>query len=224
MSLISGIMMGASIGSAIHDVMAGKKKTQGGAIGTGSAGSYQGRRVQGSAQARPVEVAPAPVPEFALVSSLPGRRRYRMAALVNNAPLAVLLEKKLVEFAPVNTVQVNPVTGSILITFQASAEAEVAMNNLMEKLRQRLVPVEAEGNKGKRKKLSPTTYASSWTSTGSFLNDKVRGLSRNSFDISTLLSLFFLVRGIRKMVLYGQRPAGPTMVWWALHLMKGWKG
>lgn len=212
MSFVSGIMMGASIGTTIHDMIAGKKA--GGGFG-GQANYAVGR------QNAPVELKPAYVPEFALVSSLAGRRRYRMAALVDNGPLAKLLEQQIARLAIVLEVKANPTTGSLLIEFYPSEENEVSMNNFMEKLRQRLTVVEAEDNPAFKE---PTSYAKSWSSTGSFLNKQVRSITGNSFDISALISLVFLIRGIRKCLILGQRPTGPSMIWWALHLMKGWRG
>ena len=212
MSFVSGIMMGASIGTTIHDMIAGKK-ARGGFCGQANYGV--GR------QNAPVELKPASVPEFALVSSLAGRRRYRMAALVDNGPLAKLLEQQLARLEIVLEVKANPTTGSLLIEFYPSEENEVAMNNFMEKLRQRMIVVEAEGNTTFKE---PTSYAKSWSATGSFLNKQVRSITGNSFDISALISLIFLIRGIRKCMILGQRPTGPSMIWWALHLMKGWRG
>ena len=212
MSFVSGIMMGASIGTTIHDMIAGKK-ARGGFCGQANYGV--GR------QNAPVELKPASVPEFALVSSLAGRRRYRMAALVDNGPLAKLLEQQLSRLEIVLEVKANPTTGSLLIEFYPSEENEVSMNNFMEKLRQRMIVVEAEGNTTFKE---PTSYAKSWSATGSFLNKQVRSITGNSFDISALISLVFLIRGIRKCLILGQRPTGPSMIWWALHLMKGWRG
>ena len=212
MSFVSGIMMGASIGTTIHDMIAGKKARGG---FSGQANYAVGR------QNAPVELKPASVPEFALVSSLAGRRRYRMAALVDNGPLAKLLEQQLARLEIVLEVKANPNTGSLLIEFYPSEENEVAMNNFMEKLRQRMIVVEAEGNTPFKE---PTSYAKSWSSTGSFLNKQVRSITGNSFDISALISLIFLIRGIRKCLILGQRPTGPSRIWWALHLMKGWRG
>ncbi len=212
MSFVSGIMMGASIGTTIHDMIAGKKARG----GFGGQANYAVGR-----QNAPVELKSASVPEFALVSSLAGRRRYRMAALVDNGPLAKLLEQQLARLEIVLEVKANPTTGSLLIEFYPSEENEVSMNNFMEKLRQRLVVVEAEDNPTFKE---PTSYAKSWSATGSFLNKQVRSITGNSFDISALISLVFLIRGIRKCLILGQRPTGPSMIWWALHLMKGWRG
>ena len=214
MSFVSGIMMGASIGTTIHDMIAGRSGSSG--YRNGSAGRVGTGKVN-----TPVEIQPASVPEFALVSSLAGRRRYRMAALVDNGPLAKLLEQQLARLEIVLEVKANPTTGSLLIEFYPSEENEVAMNNFMEKLRQRMIVVEAEGNTTFKE---PTSYAKSWSATGSFLNKQVRSITGNSFDISALISLIFLIRGIRKCLILGQRPTGPSMIWWALHLMKGWRG
>lgn len=214
MSFVSGIMMGASIGTTIHDMIAGRGGSSG--YRNGSAGRVGTGKVN-----TPVEIQPASVPEFALVSSLAGRRRYRMAALVDNGPLAKLLEQQLARLAIVLEVKANPTTGSLLIEFYPSEENEVSMNNFMEKLRQRMTVVEAEDNPTFKE---PTSYAKSWSSIGSFLNKQVRSITGNSFDISALISLVFLIRGIRKCLILGQRPTGPSMIWWALHLMKGWRG
>ena len=217
MSFVSGIMMGASIGTTIHDMIAGR----GGSCGSSGYRNGSAGRVGTGKANTPVEIQPVSVSEFALVSSLAGRRRYRMAALVDNGPLAKLLEQQLARLAIVLEVKANPTTGSLLIEFYPSEENEVAMNNFMEKLRQRLTVVEAEDNPTFKE---PTSYAKSWSSTSSFLNKQVRSITGNSFDISALISLVFLIRGIRKCLILGQRPTGPSMIWWALHLMKGWRG
>jgi len=218
MSFVSGIMMGASIGSTIHDVITAKKKANR-AQGTPAYRMPQANSPK--AQAAPVVMPRADVPEFALTSSIAGRRRYRMAALVDNAPLGELLEKQLMRLEMVVAVEANPVTGSLLIQFAASEANEVAMNNFMEKLRQRLATVEHEDNPPQHE---PTSYAKSWSATGTFLNKQVRRMTGDSFDISALISMVFLIRGIRNCLVLGQRPTGPSMIWWALHLMKGWRG
>lgn len=214
MSFMSGIMMGAAIGRNIHDMVVmnkGKKK-----------------QVTSVAAGKAVPVADASVEEFALVFAMPGRRRYRMAALVNNAALAVLLEKQLQRVNYVYEAKANPATGSLLISFEGH---EAEMDKLAVGLRQIVVrgngmeeQAGAKCQEAKEKHLPPTLYARSWRGTGSFMNTQVRSLTSGWFDISTLLSLFFLLRGIRRMLIYGDRPNGSAMIWWALHLMKGWKG
>ncbi|MGM9581662.1 MAG: HMA2 domain-containing protein [Anaerovibrio sp.] len=219
MSFMSGIMMGASLGSTIHEALTG------------------GSRRQAAPAVMPVARGEGQqVPEFALVSSLQGRRRYRLAVLAANPALCRYLEEALGGMMGMGAVSANEATGSLLLEYTASEEK---IDRLMEGIRQRLAPVSGSvqaGQPGQAGNLAgqgtalvpargqaPTIYARSWSSTGAFLNRQVRQLTCNSFDISALISLFFLIRGIRKMLVYGQRPSGPSMIWWALHLMKGWR-
>lgn len=219
MSFLSGIMMGASLGSTIHDALTG---------------STIHDALTGSSRKMTREACGGAVPEFALVSSLQGRRRYRLAVLSANPALCRYLEERLGSLEAVRSVRANEVTGSLLLEYTASEET---IDRLMEGIRQRLVPVsgiaqaavvpgQAAGQGAAPlhgQGYVPTLYAKSWSGTGNFLNSQVRRLTGNSFDISALISLFFLIRGIRKMLVYGQRPSGPSMIWWALHLMKGWR-
>lgn len=219
MSFLSGIMMGASLGSTIHDALTG---------------STINDALTGSSRKMTREACGGVLPEFALVSSLQGRRRYRLAALAANPALCRYLEERLGSLEAVRSAKANEVTASLLLEYTASEET---IDRLMEGIRQRLVPVSGRAQAAAVPGQAagqvaaplhgqgdvPTLYAKSWSGTGNFLNSQVRRLTGNSFDISALISLFFLIRGIRKMLVYGQRPSGPSMIWWALHLMKGWR-
>ena len=219
MSFLSGIMMGASLGSTIHDALTG---------------STIHDALTGSSRKMMQEDCRGALPEFALVSSLQGRRRYRLAALAANPALCRYLEERLGSLSDIRSAKANGVTASLLLEYTASEET---IDRLMEGIRQRLVPVsgraqvavvpgQAAGQGAAPlhgQGYVPTLYAKSWSGTGNFLNSQVRRLTGNSFDISALISLFFLIRGIRKILVYGQRPSGPSMIWWALHLMKGWR-
>ncbi|HAF32076.1 MAG TPA: hypothetical protein DCR09_02005 [Anaerovibrio sp.] len=202
MSFMSGIMMGAAIGRNIHEIIGGKKRWR-----SRANGMTMGKISKSSCCCK----VHAKAEEFALVSKLSGRRRYRIQALVNNAALGALIEKKLKEDRKVSKVEINFLTGSLLIIHKKD---DKAMDSLMVQIKS-MIPVK----KGK----APVIYATNWYNTTDSLNNRVRCLTRGWFDLSTLLSVIFLIRGIRKMLLLGQRPSGPTMVWWALHMMKGWK-
>ncbi|MBQ5501291.1 MAG: hypothetical protein IIT82_01010 [Selenomonas sp.] len=112
MSYVSGFMMGAAIGKSIRQMVAG-----GGAPKMGAA-AMPLRKVQ-----RTVAAAVCPAPSFKLVSSLPGRRRYRVSKL--SPELAKLLEEQLIKLSYVQSVQANPVSGSILLVFDEAYEADV---------------------------------------------------------------------------------------------------
>lgn len=208
MSFMSGIMMGAAIGRNIHEIIGGKKKWK----------SNQLKQGSGPKDCRYI----TPVQDFSLVSNLPGRCRYRIGSLVNNGKMAALLEKELAQEKSISQVEINTLTGSLLIIHTLES-AEIA--KLTTKLCTLTKPfMDKPGYGGKANgNNAPVLYAKNWHNTALAINNQVRYLTRGWFDLSTLLSVFFLLRGIRKMLIYGQRPSGPTMVWWALHMMKGWK-
>ena len=41
------------------------------------------------------------------------------------------------------------------------------------------------------------------------------------FDLRSIISLVLIVRGIRKILTFDQRPTGPQMLWWAAALLRG---
>ncbi len=211
MSFMSGLMMGASIGKGVHDMLNGKGLGQ--RIHAQSANHIQALQGFGASKQA--------VSNFALVSALPGRRRYRLRILVGNAALAEFLVQQLNSKNNIYSVAANHLTGGLLIYYDQAPETELALDKLMQQLERacaKLTPLDIPSHQS----YVPTVYTKSWKTTGRFFNNHVRGLTGNSFDISALVSLFFLLRGIRKCLLYDQRPTGPSMIWWALHLLKGW--
>ena len=125
MSYASGFMVGTSIGKAVYDLFHNKKR--GGSAFAG-APSMQGEKN-------------VDVPRFACVSALPGRRRYRAASLVGNAGLAEFMEKKIGVMTGISSIEVNTVTGSILVY----ASSEAALDLLEDFFRSRLFPNAVEG-------------------------------------------------------------------------------
>ena len=216
MSYVSGFMMGAAIGKSIRQMVAG-----GGAPKMGAA-AMPLRKVQ-----RTVATAVCPAPSFKLVSSLPGRRRYRVSKL--SPELAKLLEEQLVKLSYVQSVQANPVSGSILLVFDEAYEADV------EQLAQWLERKFFGGMVGKisRGFGKMAAMASSEAHAGSItrsIRNTARAFSQwikdhtcGWFDMSSLASLLFLLRGLRKMMLTKQYPSGSQMLWWAVTLMRGWR-
>ena len=216
MSYVSGFMMGAAIGKSIRQMVAG-----GGAPKMGGA-AMPLRKVK-----RTVAAAVCPAPSFKLVSSLPGRRRYRVSKL--SPELAKLLEEQLVKLSYVQSVQANPVSGSILLVFDEAYEADV------EQLAQWLERKFFGGVAGKisRGFDKMAAMASSEAHAGSItrsIRNTARAFSQwikdhtcGWFDMSSLASLLFLLRGLRKMMLTKQYPSGSQMLWWAVTLMRGWR-
>ena len=99
---------GAAIGKSIRQMFGGSSAA---APSDNPAVGRRGRAANLTRQATAVGGAPS----FALVSTLPGRRRYRAARI---APaIATALEEHLSSLDFIKDIQVNALSGSILVTF-----------------------------------------------------------------------------------------------------------
>lgn len=191
---MSGLMLGASLGKQIHDIFSSKKANE------KSMPEMQGILL--------------------LKHKSNGRRRYYCSVLVNNADLALLLEETLSQLSFVRGIQVNAQTGSLLFTY--AEEDRRRIDALADFLEQRIfgktikprAVVKNENDVQARQKISETF---------SWINQKVKEKTTGVLDLSAIASFVFIVRGLRKIVLYGQTPSGPQMLWWAFSLLRGWR-
>ena len=217
MSYVSGFMMGAAIGKSIRQALGG------------GAPKMAGRALPMGRRKRMAVAASAPAEGLKLVSSLPGRRRYRAGGI--SPQLAALLEEQLARLSYVKSVQVNAVSGSVLLTFAEADDAHI--DQLAKWLDRRFF-----GGRGRQDKrcgraegmaavVSNEAHAGSITrsirNTARAFSQWIKEHTCGWFDISSLASLLFLLRGLRKMLLTGQYPSGSQMLWWAVTLMRGWR-
>ena len=191
--------MGAAIGQRIHSAVTGK--------------------------ANPIALpenhkTPVAQQSWQLLSALPGRRRYHMATLINNQAMAQLLEDKLGSLAYMDKVTVNTVTGNILFCYHCSEPIMDKLANWLKNSSFNGARTESISQSQPQPQPQLTTFVQNWHSTAQFFNQMVVKYTNGCLNASSLLSLFFLIRGLRKMILLGQRPTGPAMIWWAVHLMK----
>jgi hypothetical protein len=213
MSYVSGFMMGAAIGKSIRQ-----------ALGGSSAPKMMGRgRALPMGRMKRAVVASAPVIGFKLVSSLPGRRRYRAGKITPQ--LAALLNEQLPKLSYIQSVNVNPASGSILLTF---AEADTAqIDQLAKWLERRFFGGKEPQEDCQMKLVASEAHAGSITrsirNTARAFSQWIKDHTCGWFDMSSLASLLFLLRGLRKMLLTGQYPSGSQMLWWAVTLMRGWR-
>ena len=209
MSYVSGFMMGAAIGKSIRRMVAG--------------GGAPAHRVSHGCQLKRAALkAVCPVVGFKLVSSLPGRRRYRAGKLTPE--LAGLLKEQLVRLSYVKAVEVSAVSGSILLTFDEADTASI--DQLAKWLEEKFFG----GRQGKTRMavlVGSEAHAGSITrsvrNTARAFSQWIKDNTCGWFDMSSLASLLFLLRGLRKMLLSGQYPSGSQMLWWAVTLMRGWR-
>lgn len=208
MSYVSGFMMGAAIGKSIRQVVTG--------------GGNPSRRKAFAKAAGKAQTAGkrAPVEGVQLISALPGRRRYRASF---SAELGKLLEEKLSQLSYVKSVQVNAVSGSILLTF--APQDDVYIDKLAKWLEQHLFKKTLQT--GDKLDIDLESHAGSITrsirNTARALSQWIKDHTCGWFDMSSLASMLFLLRGLRKMLLTGQYPSGSQMLWWAVTLMRGWR-
>lgn len=213
MSYASGFMLGASIGKAIHGMFCKNDIP---------ASAYQDAKipkVQPQITA-PLSMGETAIPAFTCVSAIKGRRRYRAVALVGNRALAEMLQSKIASLKAIQTVQVNAVTGSILLC----AKNEGIMDKLEVFLRSRVF---TENENQQREALimqqnsNRAAYRDALYETLDLFNGIISKKTANVLDLRSLVSFIFIIRGMRKMIMLNQRPSGPQMLWWAAALMRG---
>ena len=214
MSYVSGFMMGAAIGKSIRRMFGGSSEPTPAPRFDGGAKKRAGVCLKRAGQ--PAERAP-----FALVSSLPGRRRYRAARIAPS--IASLLEERLAAMDFVKCVQVNALSGSILITFD---EADcLRVDALAAWLKEHLFsePSSAEAACAGLDESHAGRVTRSVRNTGRAFSAWINRPTAGWFDMSSLVSLLFALRGLRKVLMTYSSPSGAQMLWWALSLMRGWR-
>ena len=212
MSYASGFMLGASIGKAIHGMFCKND------ISVGAYPSSKAPKAQ--PQIVPPSMGETSMPAFICVSAIKGRRRYRVAALVGNRALADMLQSKIASLQAIQTVQVNAVTGSILLcsddegmldTFEIFLRGRVFTETENE---QREAVIMQQNSKR-------AAYRDALYETLDLFNGIISKKTANVLDLRSLVSFIFIIRGMRKMIMLNQRPSGPQMLWWAASLMRG---
>ena len=193
-------------------------------------GRGRGRGMAQDASSSQAVSAPA-MPAFALKSAVPGRRRYYAAALQENEELAKLLEKNLGRIAFVDSVKASSVTGSLLVCYTGD---EKAVDRLMADLGKRVFGAADHAGFNLPQGLSSLLPAAGFTQPLAELGASIRRTAGAAnvwlhekthgwLDFPSVFALGFIVRGLRKILLYEQRPSGPQMLWWAFSILKGWK-
>ncbi len=55
------------------------------------------------------------------------------------------------------------------------------------------------------------------------INAWIKKMTNGLLDLNMSLAIFFIVRGIRRLVLEKQTPNAWQMIWWAMSILRGWK-
>lgn len=147
---------------------------------------------------------------FSLVHALPGRRRYKHGDLLHNDELAVEWQRQLTKVNGINSVTVNPATGSILLEYTCREECVDLVINYLDQLHKKPDPRAAYGR-----------FGVNIRGLCQRVNHNILENTGRNLDLRTVVALLLLVGGGFRMWKLGQRPGGPQMVWWAYSLLKG---
>ena len=209
MSYASGLMMGTAIVQALRQMLGGTSSFE----QMGKMNAFGKMKAQDGSTVRMKSGV------MELVSSLPGRRRYRIAGM--NDAQSKLLEETLGKLSYMTEVKANPVSGSLLLIYDETRKADVdQLAEALEKILQR--------------NLSPSPLPSLISPQPGAITHSVRQamftlsrwLKQNTggvLDANSLASLVFFLTGVRKLLLTQQFPSGTQLLWWAFSLMRGWK-
>ena len=194
MSYMTGLMAGASLGQQIHKFLT----TETAAVSV----------------AKPNKSS---IAAFEIVHASAGRKRVRSSFLLGNNPLAAMLSAVLKKSSLFQQVDINSETGSLLLLYNPVNELQTEA--LLHHLQERVFAVQI------RLPQEPAMAESGQEIYSIFarINQGIRRKTCNLFDLQSLASLLFILRGIRKILRYGQMPSGPQMLWWAFSLLRGWK-
>lgn len=198
MSYMSGMMMGLAFGQGVRRLL------------TGGAAKKE-------------------VPAFALARAIPGRRRYYVKALVGNEALAAAVEQALSKLDCIDEVRANPVSGSLLLLYRGD---ESKIDAVARRLAARVFSTPAAEEKTDVSN-TPTPFeeaADGLAAFGKHIHGTFSSINRHMkmatggwFDLPSLLSLAFTVRGLQKVLVTKQLPTGPQLLWWAFSILRGWR-
>ena len=145
-----------------------------------------------------------------------GRRRYTCQALKGNPALCEAVTGALRDFPLISSVNVNPVTGSLTVTY---SQEESVMDALFDTLSHEL--------SGRHAQQEESFLPRSLIEMGENLNDSARRLKDGMASflnhsepvfVSRIAGLALIAYGVSR-VLRGERPSGPQLFWWGVALL-----
>lgn len=193
MSYLSGFMLGSAIGKGIFDFLHGKRMCA--------------KNKSNITQS------------FFLKAALSGRRRYYVKCLIDNHLLAQTLEKELLKTSYIKKVEINIMTGSLLLLYDE--EKVKRLEGLIKALAERIFTYKGDVAQGASKKpmRQISLLGESIRRTFHAFNEKLLQKTRGYIDLRTLFSLTFVFRGLRRVLIYKDRVSGWQLMWWAFSLL-----
>ncbi len=146
-----------------------------------------------------------------------GRRRYTCKRLKGDADLCAALQETIAAFPKITSVKISPITGSITVTY---TQEEKIIDGLFDSLSHQLG--------GHHAQQEHSILPSSFITISDSLNETARGLKDRMCTFlnhteplfaSRLLGLALISYGLSRIIMRGDRPAGPQLFWWGLGLL-----
>lgn len=178
---------------------------------------------------------------FTCVSKIDGRRRYK-SILLKDRNFAAQLKSKIEGLSLAESVTVNTVTGSILVTYSCD---EKNIDEIFEHINEQAMKVSAQkaadddslfskfsrsafsaasaysvGNEASKlgKRSAIGRYLNQYASTA---NNFVKSSTAGIADLSILIGAVCLIWGGYKIFSQNQVPNGPQMLWWGYRILEG---
>lgn len=146
-----------------------------------------------------------------------GRRRYVCNALKRNEEACRELEQILADFPGITSAKVNPITGSVTITY---TQTEKAINALFDALSHQIA--------GKHAVQEETILPTGMLTVGDNINDTFRNVKNRITKFfnhaspaffSRLMGAVLLIYGLNRVIRGKELPAGPQLTLWGLALL-----
>jgi hypothetical protein len=147
--------------------------------------------------------------KFEVLHTMPGRIRFRIPMLEGQDNEVVdAVKKELVRLAEINRVDVNPVSGSLVLEYNDEDINASMICGILIKLLGLEDALDAQPQSAAQKEINLI---------GTSLNRQVYNSTAGVFDLTSALAATIFVLGLYKIIMQQDRnlPSGFSLLWWA---------
>ena len=152
--------------------------------------------------------------KFEVIHTLPGRIRFRIAMLEGQDPEVIdTVEKELKRLSEINSVDLNPISGSLVLEYNDEEIKASIICGMLLKLLGLEEDMDAQPQSLTQKELNLI---------GTSLNRQVYNSSAGILDLTSALALSIFALGLYKILVQRDRitPSGFSLLWWAYVIFK----
>ncbi len=147
--------------------------------------------------------------KFEVLHTMPGRIRFRIPMLEGqDNEIIVTIKKELIRLPEINRVNVNPVSGSLVLEYDDEEINASIICSILLKLLGLEDALDAQPQSLAQKELNLI---------GTSLNRQVYNSTAGIFDLTSALASTIFVLGLYKIIMQQDRntPSGFSLLWWA---------